>query len=145
VIYTLQTNGHTPISGLSFYHPGHTKSNIPYTLARRICPIVTNQDLKKKRLDELEYFLQKQNFPKLLIKNGIQKASSKNIEDLRAPKHKTDDNVLPLVITHNPNDPQVIGKIRENFKFLNNSEKMKRELDKTKLNVRKRQPKNLKR
>ena len=51
-------------------HPGHTKSNIPYTLARRICPIVTNQDLKKKRLDELEYFLQKQNYPKLLIKNG---------------------------------------------------------------------------
>ena len=52
-------------------HPGHTKSNIPYTLARRICAIVTNQDLKKKRLDELEYFLQKQNYPKLLIKNGI--------------------------------------------------------------------------
>ena len=51
-------------------HPGHTKSNIPYTLARRICAIVTNQDLKKKRLDELEYFLQKQNYPKLLIKNG---------------------------------------------------------------------------
>ena len=75
----------------------------------------------------------------------MKKASSKNIEELRAPKHKTDDNVLPLVITHNPNNPQVIGKIRENFKFLNNSEKMKGVLDKTKLIVSKRQPKNLKR
>ena len=30
-------------------HLGHTKSNIPYTLARRICAIVTNQDLKNKK------------------------------------------------------------------------------------------------
>ena len=51
---------------------------------------------------------------------------------------------LPLVVTHNPNNPQIIGKIKEDLKFLNNSHKMKRILDKANLIISRRQPKNLK-
>ena len=31
-------------------HPKHTKTNIPYSLARRICCIVSDADIKTKRL-----------------------------------------------------------------------------------------------
>lgn len=127
-------------------HPKHTKYNIPYTLARRICAIVTKEDVRNKRLRELEKFLQKQNYPNTIIKKGIEKASALEINELRSAKEKHETNkILPLVITHNPNNPQVIGTIKENLKFLNNSTKMKSVLDQTKVIVSRRQPKNLKR
>ena len=48
-----------------------------------ICEIVKNENLKKKRLDELENFLPKHNYPKALVINVICKASCKNVEELR--------------------------------------------------------------
>ena len=42
-------------------HPKHTKNNIPYTLARRICTIIVEEDLREKRFLELMMFLRKQN------------------------------------------------------------------------------------
>ena len=47
--------------------------------------------------------------------------------------------------THNPNNVQVIGKIRESARFLNNYGSLKDILENTKLLVSRRQPKNLKR
>ena len=38
-------------------HPKQTKWNIPYNLAKRVCSIVTDEQLKEKRLKELENFL----------------------------------------------------------------------------------------
>ena len=35
-------------------HPKQCKKNIPFTLARRICIIVENKKVRKKRLDELQ-------------------------------------------------------------------------------------------
>lgn len=35
-----------------------------------------------------------------------------------------------MVITHNPNNPEIIGKIRDNFINLTNSRRMKNILDK---------------
>lgn len=34
-------------------HPRQTKNTVPFTLARRICTIVTDSDLRTKRLNEL--------------------------------------------------------------------------------------------
>ena len=43
-------------------HPSHTKRNIPFNLARRICSIVTNEELRTKRLIELTTYLQRQTY-----------------------------------------------------------------------------------
>ena len=34
-------------------HPRHTKSAVPYNLARRICSLVSEKDVKQNRLSEL--------------------------------------------------------------------------------------------
>ena len=64
-------------------HPKHTRTNIPYCLARRICRIVSDQNVKTKRLYELENFLSLQSYPKSLIKNGIEKVASLSQTELR--------------------------------------------------------------
>lgn len=127
-------------------HPKHVKNNIPYSLARRICCIVSKPDIRDKRLEELTEFLLRQSYPRKLIVEGIKKAKAVPPEALRAPKNSNTNNkqVLPLVITHNPNNPQIVGKIKQDLKFLDNSPKLKQLLDKTDLIVSRRQPKNLK-
>ena len=126
-------------------HPKHAKTNIPYSLARRICCIVSDADIKTKRLNELENFLLQQNYPKSLITKGVEKATSLSQEELRAPKNRNSNTkTLPLVLTHNLNNPQIINRIKQNLQFLKNSEKIKPILENTKLIVSRRQPKNLK-
>ena len=126
-------------------HPKHTKTNVPYCLARRICSIVSYEERRKKRLLELEEFLERQNYPRNVILKGIEKATSLSVAELRSRKEKIEnEKALPLVITHNPNNPQVINKIKRDIQFLNNSEKMKSILENMKLIVSHRQPKNLK-
>ena len=44
-------------------HPKHYKNNIPFTLARRICTIVENSEVK--RLDELQKFYIPKNIHKI--------------------------------------------------------------------------------
>lgn len=69
-IYYKETDTHQYLDYYSC-HPRHTKSNIPYTLARRICALVSKENLQNKRLKELKTFLKKQNYPESLIENGI--------------------------------------------------------------------------
>ena len=126
-------------------HPKHTKNNIPYTLVRRICTIIVEENLKEKRLQERIIFLRKQNYPEGLIHKGIEKARKIDITQLRSPKEeKHDHKILPIVITNNPNNLQIIGKVKEYYNFLRSSRKMRAIMDETKLVVSRRQPKNLK-
>ena len=87
-------------------HPKHTKWNIPYYLAKRVCSIVTDEQLKEKHLKELENFLWKQNNPTSLITKGIQKAKSTDVLELRIKKTtaKT-NNTLPSSYDSQPKQP----------------------------------------
>ena len=144
-IYYKGTDSHQYLDFFSC-HPRHVKQNIPYALARRICTIVTKDDIRNIRLGELKTFLTNQNYPKKLINNGIEKAKKLTIEELRNPKKKSDNNnkTLPLVITHNPNNPQIVNMVRQSMNFLRHSKKMESTLKNTDLIVSRRQPKNLK-
>ena len=103
-------------------HPKHTKINVPYCLPRQIRSIVSDEE-RKKRLLELEEFLERENYPRNVILKGIDKATSLSVAELRSPKEKIEyEKALPLVITHNPNNPQVINKIKRDIQFLYNSE-----------------------
>ena len=57
-------------------HPNPTKRNIPFNLARRICTIVEDTNLKHKRLIELNLNLIKQGYPKSLIQNCMARSTN---------------------------------------------------------------------
>ena len=55
-------------------HPKTTKTNIPFSLARRICTIVSDSNMLKIRLQELASTLRSRHYPDQVIKTGILKA-----------------------------------------------------------------------
>ena len=89
-------------------HPQHIKRNIPFNLAYRIKRIVSDSEIRTKRLNELREILLRLKYPKELIDGGIKKANSyKNI-------NKTDENkksLLPFVTEYNPNNPKIFSEI----------------------------------
>ena len=58
------------------HHPRHTKIALPYNLSRRICTIVSDEQLRMTRLIEMKQSLIKCNYPQNLIDDGIRKALS---------------------------------------------------------------------
>ena len=54
-------------------HPNHFKKNISFTLARRICTLVQNQQQKLENLSELKKNLKIYDYPVIIITVGIKK------------------------------------------------------------------------
>ena len=125
-------------------HPKQCKKNIPFTLARRICTIVENNEVRKKRLDELQKLLYSQEYPQNLVQETIRKVTSIPIENLRASKTKTDSNNLAFVTTFNPNNKSVFPLIQTAFKSVQLSYETKECFKDIKLIKSQRQPSNLK-
>lgn len=125
-------------------HPKHTKQNIPFSLARRLCTIISNRDVLHLRLNELNKFLASLKYPQKLIENGIQRALAIEQSELRKTKLKTDEKVIPYVSTHNPRNTEFFTVIQENLPILQNDEIMKGIIDRSHIIKSKRQPANLK-
>ena len=125
-------------------HPKHTKENIPFGLARRLCTIVSDEQILTKRIDELKTYLKAQNYPLSLIETGTKAALRLNKKSLRKVKDKPKGNRIPFVNTHNPRNLDFFGKIRENLPILEDDKKMSEILKKYKIIKSKRQPDNLK-
>ena len=83
-IYYKPTNTHRCLF-FSSNHPKHSKKNIPFTLARRICTIAENTEAKMKHLENLKMNLSKYQYPKQLTEFGINKALSIPLQELRTP------------------------------------------------------------
>jgi hypothetical protein len=65
-------------------HPKHSKNNIPYNLARRLC---TSEILNSRSAElHVQNALLKRRYPVQLIKHRIDKAKSQ--KTTRPPKHK---------------------------------------------------------
>ena len=124
-------------------HPRHTKNNIPYAMARRICTIVDNVDTRNQRLHELMTFCLQQGYPRQLIMNGIEKAKAIPISELRKVKTKDDTKVLPFVFTHNPSNPSVVNLVHSTMDILHSDTRMNKVLKPYKLITSRRQPPNL--
>jgi hypothetical protein len=126
-------------------HERHIKINLPYSLARRICTIIKDNELRINRLEELMQSLLQRGYPDKLIRDGISKALELDIAELRTPKMKSNDNnVIAFVTTHNPNNAEIFPTIHNNLAMLKQDQRLCHMLDKTKLIKSKRQPKNLK-
>ena len=125
-------------------HPKHTKTSIPFSLARRIRSIVTNEATLQKRMDELRIVLINQKYPKNVIDKGIQKAMNVSREDLRVVREKKNENLIPFVSTFNPKNPEMFNTIRQNLPILHEDETMKEIMQNYPIIKSKRQPWNLK-
>ena len=58
----------------------------PFTLARRICTIFENTEVKMKHLENRKLNLSKYQYPKQLTEFGINKALSITLQELLTPK-----------------------------------------------------------
>ena len=127
-------------------HPRHTKNNIPYNLARRICMIIENQEKREQRLQELKYILLSKKYPENVINIEIEKALSQTPQELRVVREKgnNDNNLLCLVTTYNPNNPAVLQLIRKTRPMLYQSAPLKSIMTRTKVIHSQRQPRNIK-
>lgn len=125
-------------------HPRHTKTSIPFSLARRLRVIISEDDTLKKRFAELKILLKTQHYPDNLIENGIKEAMKIRQEDLRKVKIRDDQKVLPFISTFNPNNPDIFNQIRTNISILDEDNSLKETFEKYNLIRSKRQPPNLK-
>ncbi len=126
-------------------HPRHTKLNIPYSQARRLCTIIDDKDELNSRLTEMSNFFSERGYPAGIIKMGIEKAKSISQAELRRTREKTvDENVIAMVTTHNPTNPEIQDVINTALGILNSDEKMHNIFKNTKIIRSRRQPPNLK-
>ena len=142
-IYYKPTDSHNFVPFFSF-HPRKTLSNIPFTLARRICTIVSDKDKRDIRLAELRVFLRRKSYPDGLISNGIERACAIERSTLLANKENSSQETIPFVHTNNCSNPQVLDIIRHSTHMLAPSERMQNVLANKKIVAAKRQPPNLK-
>ena len=127
-------------------HPRHTKNNIPYNLARRICMIIDNQEIRKRRLHDLKQILLTKQYPAEIINFAINKALTQTPEELRRVREQpNENNLLCLVTTYNPNNPQEFQLVRITLPILNQNSSLKSIMSKTTVIHSQRQPRNLKR
>ena len=127
-------------------HPKHTKLNIPYTLSKRICTIVSDNDIKHRRLQELKDYLIDLKYPEEIIQNGIKKALIMERKDLlKSNKTKDTFQIIPYISTHNPNNSNTFSQIKNNFNILTSDPNMKEIMKNRKIISCKKQPPNLKR
>ena len=127
-------------------HPRHTKNAVPYNLARRICTLVSEKDVKHNRLSELVVYLKQCGYPKNIIDMGINKASNiprKTLLD-NASNTKNDTRLLPYINTHNPNYNNKYPIIKEVVDNLSTDNHLKDVFKNVKLIHSHRQNKNLK-
>ena len=110
-IYSKETNSKQYLNFPSC-HPKHTKTSIPYNLARRICTIVSDQDTQQRRLSELRISLQKRNYPDTVITEGFKKATSIPQNLLLTTSEKKAEDILPYVSTYNPNNTEMFGILK---------------------------------
>ena len=99
-------------------HPNHCKKIMPFSLAQKICTIVENQQQKLKHLSELKENLNRYDYPVNIITYVIKKDLEISQNELRKPKEKQTDEVLPSISTFNPNNSAVYNAIKNSVEVL---------------------------
>ena len=96
-------------------HKHHVKINVPFNLSRKLCLVVSDKDRLDHRLKELKGFLLACHYPAKVIDEAISSAKDRT-QHQRPPRN---EDVLPLVITHNPHHSLDFGYIKS---LMNNVE-----------------------
>ena len=106
-LYTKPTDTHQYLNWTS-YHPRHTKTAIPYSLAlrlRRICP---NDHYFENRVKDLHNILLERGYKSGLVKESITMARVITREEALSTEYNNkSSNRVPLVVTYNPALPNL--------------------------------------
>ena len=103
------------MSHLRQNHRRHCLTNIPFSLARRICTIAENENVKEKRFKELKKTLLERKYPRSLTEATTLRAKEIPLEIVRRPKTAKNEEIIPFTITYNPNNPNVFHIIKQSF------------------------------
>ena len=145
-IYYKETDTHNYVPFCSF-HPKQTLTNIPYSLARRICIIVSDTQVRETRFQELKRFLVRKKYPSDVIECGINRARHLDRSSIlrgTTQEEVEDASNIPFVYTNNCANPNVLGMVREGLSILAPSQRMKTVMGSKKVIAARRQPRNLK-
>lgn len=127
-IYYKSTDAHNYLR-FDSCHPKHTKVNIPFSQAQRICKIVSDQRRRDVRLEELKRHLLAQKYPITVITKGIDRAKLVPREELLKRRPKEQKRIIPFSRTYNPNNENVNSVIKDSLKLLKASGPMKELLE----------------
>ena len=86
-IYSKPTDSKRYVSYLS-NHPNSCLKNIQFSLARRICMIVENKNVRYLKHKELRTILETQKYLKIVVEKGIEKALAIPQQELRSETEK---------------------------------------------------------
>ena len=95
--------------------PRHSLTNIPFSLARRICTIVENENVKEKCIKELKKRLLKQKYPASLIEASIKKAKEIPLEVLRQRTTIENEKIIFVTTPHNPNNSNIFSITKQSL------------------------------
>ena len=80
----------------------HCFTDTLFSLARRICEIDENENVKEKCFKELKKTLLVQTYPRPLMEASILKAKEITVKVLKQPKTTKNEENLPFTTTYNP-------------------------------------------
>ena len=90
-VFYKETNAHDYLS-FDSHHPTHTKTNIPYILAKRIIVISSEEDWVQRNLNDLRQFLLERKYPIEVIEKGFHNAQ------LQGPAPpRSSEKVIPMI------------------------------------------------
>ena len=137
-VYYKETNAHDYLA-FDSHHPLHTKSNIPYTLAKRIVVISSEDSWMERNLQDLKQFLLDRKYPEDVIEKGIHNAKLQG----PAPPLSTSQ-IVPLITPFlgNLDSANIINTTRDLLASSSN-ERIHRAFDQAKLVQCYTQPSNL--
>ena len=146
-IYYKETDTHNYVQFGSF-HPHKTLTNIPFSLARRICIIVSDDLVRNTRYAELKQFLIRKKYPIDVIDSGIARARGLDREAILSASevNSTSDSAvtIPFTYTYNCANPDVLDTVRRGLDILAPSERMGKVMKDKSIVAARRQPHNLK-
>ena len=107
----------------SSYHPRHQKTCIPYSQAIRLRRICSTNELFQQATSQLEKNLINRGYPKQLIVESIQKASTMDIHAFLQPQTLPKQNlkIIPFTVIHNPLNPPFVKICKKNRHILSSA------------------------
>ena len=117
-LYQKPTDRHNFLHQKS-YHPSSTKKSLPYSQALRIRRICSSPDDENTALMKLKEQFTARGYKKAEVQETIERAKTKNREDLLSPPAKTDQKIpLTLVTTFNKTLPNLKDILHKNWGVL---------------------------
>ena len=126
-LYSKPTDTHNYLH-FSSYHQTHTKRGGPFGQFLRVRRNCTSDEDYAQHSQKMQNHYLVRGYPAKHVEAArirAQKADRKNLIDPSRRKQKQSKNIVPLVLTHHPSNPQVQRIIMKHWGILNYSEKCK--------------------